>query len=126
MTGNKLALRLCHSLVDRPKTNAFARVTRTRSPRHPFRRIYVYVASLLGIRVLSFFAVTRITSMSRKFSSIEGRRLGLLIIVVYSFGDHPSTPNLPPEIGFICARFQHFLLLSCHKSSCCSQCRNSL
>jgi len=49
MTGNKLALRLRHSLMDRPKTNAFAQVTSTRSPRQPFRRIYIYVASLLGI-----------------------------------------------------------------------------
>ena len=36
MAGNKLALRLLHSLVDRPKTNAFARVTSNRSPGYPF------------------------------------------------------------------------------------------
>ena len=46
--------------------------------------------------------------MSREFSSIEGCRLVLFIIVVYTFGDHASTSNFPPEIGFFAHAFTIF------------------
>lgn len=124
MAGSKLGLRLCHSLLwtDRKQMHLHGLpATGVREISFP-----AYTCPVSYEYVLRFFAVTRITSVSRDLSSVEGCRLVLLIIVAYTFGGHPSTPNFPTEIGFICACFHHFFLLSCHKPSCCSQCRNSV